>query len=228
MGCSLIYSHNLVPKLDFWTLAKMRMFQTAGLAFMFVPISTVAFSTLPRTSNADASALFTMFRNYFGSLSISAATALVQDRSQVRQAYLTDHTSPLDPGYVLTMRQVEQSLLAQGRAAANTASSATNWLYQQLHAQAAVLAYSDVFMTTAIISFCIVPFCFLMSAKTGSGGGRAGALGPPADLTLAEPGLARASRGSAAIRPPRPRRPAADPAGSRTAPCADGCPCSWE
>ena len=170
MGCSLIYSHYLTPTLDFWSLAKMRAFQTVGLAFMFVPISTIAFATLPRSANADASALFTMSRNYFGSLSISAATAIVQDRSQIRQAHLTDHTSLLDPGYVFTMKQVEQALLSQGHAAATTAQGATNWLYQQLHEQAAVLAYSDVFMVTAILSFLIVPLCLLASSKSGGGG----------------------------------------------------------
>lgn len=171
MGCSLLYSHRLVPDLDFWTLAKMRAFQTTGLAFMFVPISTIAFATLPRTANADASALFTMSRNYFGSLSISAATALVQNRSQVHQAYLSDHTSPLDLGYVMTMKRVQQDLLQQGHAAATTAQGATNWLYQQLHTQAAVMAYSDVFLTTAILSFIIVPICFLADSKSAKRGG---------------------------------------------------------
>ena len=173
MGCALIYSHYLVPNLDFWTLTKMRAFQTVGLAFMFVPISTIAFSTLPRSSNADGSALFTMSRNYFGSLSISAATAIVTDRSQVHQAHLTDHTSMLDLGYLSTMRRIEQDLLAQGHAAATTAQGATNYLYQQLHAQAAVLAYSDVFMVTAVLSFILVPICLLAGNKTGGGGGQA-------------------------------------------------------
>jgi len=171
MGCSLVYSHYLVPNIDFKTLTTMRAAQTAGLAFLFVPISTIAFSTLPKTSNADASALFTMFRNYFGSLSISAATALVTERSQVRQAYLVAHTSPLDRGYTMTMNQLQGDFLAQGNPAAGTAQQVTNWLYQQLHAQAAILAYSDVFMITAIMAFMIVPFCFLMSSKTGGGGG---------------------------------------------------------
>ena len=171
MGCSLLYSHRLVPDLDFWTLAKMRAFQTTGLAFMFVPISTIAFATLPRSSNADGSALFTMSRNYFGSLSISAATALVQNRSQVHQAYLTDHTSRLDLGYVMTFNRVQQDLLQQGHAAATTAQGATNWLYQQLHTQAAVMAYSDVFLTTAMLSFILVPICLLASRKAVKGGG---------------------------------------------------------
>ena len=173
MGCSLVYSHDLVPNLDFWTLASMRAAQTTGLAFMFVPISQIAYMTLPRSANADASALFTMFRNYFGSLSISAATALVVDRSQVRQAYLAAHTSPLDPGYGTTLNQLKHDFLAQGHAAASTTGEATGWLYQQLHTQAAVLAYSDVFMTTALVSFAIVPFCFLMSGKKGGAAGLA-------------------------------------------------------
>ena len=171
MGCSLIYSHYLVPNIDFKTLAYMRAAQTVGLGFMFVPISQIAFSTLPKTANADAAALFTMFRNYFGSLAISGATALVTERSQIRQAHLVSHTSLLDRGYTMTMNDLQGAFLARGNPAGGTAQQATNWLYQQLHAQAAILAYSDVFMTTAIISFMIVPFCFLMSSKTGGGGG---------------------------------------------------------
>ena len=173
MGCSLLYSHRLVPNLDFWTMAKMRAFQTAGLAFMFVPISTIAFATLPRTSNADGSALFTMSRNYFGSIAISGATAIVQDRTQVHQAHLSIHTSMLDLGYVSTMQRVQGDLLAQGRAAATTAEAATGWLYQQLHTQAAVLAYSDVFLATAILSFLIVPICLLAGRKSAAQGGAA-------------------------------------------------------
>ncbi len=171
MGCSLIYSHYLVPTIDFKTLAYMRAAQTVGLGFLFVPISTITFSTLPKSANADGAALFTMFRNYFGSLSISAATALVTDRSQIRQAYLTSHTSTLDRGYTMTMNRLQSDFLAQGNPASGTAQQATNWLYQQLHLQAAILAYSDVFMITAIMSFMVIPFCFLFSSKAGSGGG---------------------------------------------------------
>jgi DHA2 family multidrug resistance protein len=40
--------------------------------------------------------------------------------------------------------------------------------------QAAVLGYADVFFYCAIIAFAVVPFCFLLSPKTGgmrAGGG---------------------------------------------------------
>ena len=57
--------------MDFWTLALFRAFQTVGLAFLFVPNSTLSYSTLPRSLNADATALYSMFRNISGSIGIA-------------------------------------------------------------------------------------------------------------------------------------------------------------
>ncbi len=171
MACSLVYSHYLAPNIDFWTLTAMRATQTIGLGFLFVPITTIAFSTLPQSANADAAALFTMFRNYFGSLSISAATALVTERSQVRQAHLAQNTGPLDLGYSMTMNRLQHDFLALGHPPSATDQLATNWLYQQLHTQAAFLAYGDVFMITAIMSLCVVPLCFFLSSGVKEGGG---------------------------------------------------------
>src|SRR5450631_4676799 len=48
-----------------------------------------------------------------------------------------------------------------------------------------------------------------------------------ADFSLSVPGPAPDLQRTAATRIWRPGRPAADPAGSPTAPCAGGSPCSW-
>ena len=78
-----------MPNVTFPHLALMRAAQTAGLAFMFVPISTIAYSILPRELNGDAAALYTMFRNVVGSIGISTATALITTRTQVRRSLLS-------------------------------------------------------------------------------------------------------------------------------------------
>ena len=94
MGLAFIFSSMLVAYIDFRTLVLMRALQTAGLAFLFVPISTVAFSTLPRELNGDATALYAMFRNVFGSIGISLASAMIIERTQVHQSYLAQWASP--------------------------------------------------------------------------------------------------------------------------------------
>ncbi len=63
LGCAALYAHRLTPDLDVRTMATWRAFQTVGLAFLFVPNSTLSYSSLPRSLNADAAALYAIFRN---------------------------------------------------------------------------------------------------------------------------------------------------------------------
>jgi DHA2 family multidrug resistance protein len=169
MGCSLVYSSGLVPQIDFRTLVMMRSAQTAGLAFLFVPISTVAYLTLSRDLRGDGAALFSMFRNVFGSIGISASTALVEQRSQVQQSYLSQWFSPFHQPYNALLAQTQRALTALGHAPGAARSMAVAHVYRSFTEQVAVLAYSDVFFYFAILAFCVVPFCFFLSGKTASG-----------------------------------------------------------
>ncbi len=163
MGFSMLYSANLVPDITFGRLASMRMFQTVGLAFMFVPISTIAYSSLPRDLNGDAAALYTMFRNVAGSIGISISTALITARTQTRQAYLSQNLTPLNPNYSRLLAQDERTLRAMGRAARTTHDTALGLVNSALHTQAQVLAFTDVFHYCAVAAFAIVPLTFLFS-----------------------------------------------------------------
>jgi DHA2 family multidrug resistance protein len=163
MGFALIFSSRLVPDITFTRLALMRAFQTCGLAFMFVPISTIAYSSLPRELNGDAAALYTMFRNVFGSIGISTATALITDRTQVRQSYLSQWMTPLNQPYNQLIQQDQATLLSTGHAASTTQATATGLVYQTFLTQASVLAYSDVFMFCAVGAFCMLPLMMLFS-----------------------------------------------------------------
>jgi DHA2 family multidrug resistance protein len=170
MGFSLLFSARLVPDITFLRLAEMRGFQTLGLAFMFAPISTIAYSTLPRELNGDAAAIYTMFRNVFGSIGISTATSLITSRTQVREAYLSTWMTPLNQPYNTLIQQDQATLLSMGHPASTTLSTATGLVYQTFRTQASVLAYTDVFMYCAIGAFCLVPLAFLFSNfKAGQG-----------------------------------------------------------
>jgi DHA2 family multidrug resistance protein len=170
MGFSLLFSATLVPNMTFLRLAEMRGFQTLGLAFMFAPISVIAYSTLPRELNGDAAAIYTMFRNVFGSVGISLSTSLITSRTQVHEAYLSSWMTPLNQPYDTLIQQDRATLLAMGHPASTTLSTATGLVYQTFRTQASVLAYTDVFMYCAVASFCLVPLAFMFSSfKAGQG-----------------------------------------------------------
>lgn len=173
MGGALLFSSTIVLNIDFRTLVMMRTLQSAALAFLFVPISTVTYMTLPRRLNGDGAALFSMFRNVFGSIGISLSTAQITQRSQVHQTYLSQWASPFHQPYETLIATYEHSLRAMGRAGAAAHDVAVGRVYQAFRAQVTVLAYSDVFFYCAIIAFMVAPFCLLLSPKIG--GARGGA-----------------------------------------------------
>jgi DHA2 family multidrug resistance protein len=168
LGCALMYSSRLTPTVDFTTLATMRMAQTFGLAFLFVPNSTITYSTLPRELNSDGSSLYVMLRNLSGSVGISLSTAMITQKTQSEQAHLVQYMSPGWQPYNDTLNTIQQSLRAMGQSVAQAQHNAVNLMFTTLMQQASIKAYSDVFEICAVAAFCIVPITFLFS-KTKAG-----------------------------------------------------------
>ena len=114
-GISLLYSARITPGIDFKNLMIIRASQTVPLGFLFVPISTIAYLTLPQRFRSDGSALFSMSRNVFGAIGISLAQACATERTQAVQAHLSRYMTPLQEGYNSYIQASEQALLMLGR-----------------------------------------------------------------------------------------------------------------
>jgi MFS transporter, DHA2 family, multidrug resistance protein len=166
---ALVYSAGLNAQIDFRTLTLMRMSQQAVLAFMFVPISTIAYSTMPHEMERDATSLFTMFRNVSGSIGISAATAFVTRHEQINQAYLSRHLTPDEQPFQVLQQHTMQTLQNMGVAPAQLAEVTGNVINHTMHVQSAILAYSDVFRFTALCALALVPLTLLFSSSKSGG-----------------------------------------------------------
>ncbi len=161
LGLALAYATDMTPSMSFWDLALLRLTQTCGLAFLFVPNSTLSYANIPRELNTDASALYVMLRNVAGSVGIAFATAMIVDRSQVHRAYLSEHLNPLNPNYNALLARTGSALRGLGAAPQTVTQTANGMLNHMLNTQAAILAYTDVFAWTSLAAFCVVPLAFL-------------------------------------------------------------------
>ncbi|WP_338562456.1 DHA2 family efflux MFS transporter permease subunit [Erwinia sp. E_sp_B04_7] len=166
---SFIYSATLTPDVDFTTLVLMRSAQTIGLGFLFVPLTTIAFVTIPQRLNADAAALFTMCRNVAGSVGISLSTAMITERQQVHSASMVHNMSPLNEPFNLTVERWAQGVRDFTTAVGDPVTIATGQLYKEMIAQARILAYVDVFMGLSIVALILIPFCLLLSPIKSEG-----------------------------------------------------------
>jgi DHA2 family multidrug resistance protein len=170
LGFAFLYSSGLAQTIDFQTLVGMRLFQTSALAFLFVPISTVAYLTLPRERNGDGVALFSMFRNVFGSVGISLSTASVTESAQRHQNFLAEYASPFHQPFNTLVATYQNALVSAGQTAHAAHDMAIGRVYQTMRTQAAILSYSDTFVYCAIAAFAVVPLTFLMTSRKSLGG----------------------------------------------------------
>jgi DHA2 family multidrug resistance protein len=136
-GLGMFYTMGLTPQTDFKTFIGMRISQVMGLPFLFVPISTLAFSNVPRNKSNKASALYSLFRNLGGSIGIALGITHVSRLQQTHQAYLSQHLYPGNIGY--------DRLIENAQHYFGNTSAAIGHMYQTLITQSAILAYVDAF-----------------------------------------------------------------------------------
>lgn len=172
LAASMLYSAQLTPTVDFQTLVLMRIAQTVGIAFLFAPISAAATAPLGPTESNDGAALLTMSRNLGGSIGISVSTTLLSNRTQERQAYLSENLSNFSQPYRDLVAERTQALINLGHTAAEAQQMAVGSIYQTLQQQAAVLAYIDVFRYCAVAALIAMIASFLLRGghvKLGAG-----------------------------------------------------------
>jgi DHA2 family multidrug resistance protein len=171
LASSLFYSSHLIPQENFATMVTLRASQTAALSLLFVPISSIAYATLPKEQEGDAAALFSMARNVFGGIGISISTAMITESSQSSQQTLVGYLNPSYQPYNVLVHQIEQAAIGTGASATGAMQVAVGQVYQILQTQVAVLAYNRVFILTGILALLMIPTALLMSnIKTKAGG----------------------------------------------------------
>jgi len=161
-------------EVDFRTLVIARIVQGFGLAFVFVPINTIAYANvLPRDRNA-ASSLMSIARNIGGSIGIGATTAMLARATQTNQNLLVAHLAPHEPAYRAALEALTQRLTTAGGTAiggdpehAELAAQAV--LASVLDAQARMLAFAQQFAFLAVAFLALVPVVLLMRKRAPGG-----------------------------------------------------------
>ena len=165
-GLYLMSKFNLM--VDYRTAVWSRVVQSAGMAFLFVPISVAAFRYIAKERTNYATGLFNLARNIGGSSGIAAVTTLLARRSQFHQQVLTSHLTPYDLPYRTALAGAARVLEAHGSSPPDAAHQAQGLIYGTVVRQAGMLAFADAFWLMAVLFVAIVPLMFLMR-KTGTG-----------------------------------------------------------
>ncbi len=154
-------ARTIYPGIDFSTAVWLRVFQSVGFAFLFVPINTVVYSDVPVGKNNAVSGIVNLSRNMGGDIGIALVTTLIARRSQFHQATLTAGLDPGNPALARRLAGFAQALERAGSSSAEAARRAYGAVYRQLLQQAQTLAYLDAFFLLGCFTAAMVPLVFL-------------------------------------------------------------------
>jgi DHA2 family multidrug resistance protein len=166
---------NLDLDVSYSYVAWLRVFQASGLAFLFVPISTISFAAVPPGKNNDASGLTNLARNIGGSVGTAFLVTVLARRAQYHQLRLGDHLTQTTSSLQNEMALMGRYLHDRGGMAYSAMqgrSMAQGTVLRQLVIQSTLLSYLDVIKCFAIAMGIMVPIVFFMrKVKGGRGGG---------------------------------------------------------
>lgn len=167
-GIMSLYFGNLTLDISPWTLLVPIVVTGFALSFVFVPITTQAYSTLRNDQIGNASGIFNLVRNIGGSIGISIAQTLLVRRSDAHQVDIVGYVSQTQYWFEERLSALT-GYLTQHTAAPNAAGAAAGTLYQQLGRQALLWAFVDVFRWMSLICFaCVVLVWFFKKARPGA------------------------------------------------------------
>src|SRR5580658_9795797 len=173
LSFSLFNMTNFDLGIDFHTVAMARVLQAAGMAFLFVPINTAAYASLPRDKNNAASGLMNLARNIGGSVGISLVTTGLARRAQFHQSRLSESLSASNPQFESTLRGMTGVFSGGGTGSGFGGGSAQQHAYAMLQAnvirQSTMMAYIDNFWVLGVAIACLIPCVFMI--KKGKPGG---------------------------------------------------------
>ena len=163
-------SRHLTLGMDFGTIERLRIYQTMGLAFIFIPSNVLSYVNIPREKNNQISSMINFVRNIGGSVGIALVSTFVTRTTQQRQSYLSANTQNGNPQF----RQMADGIAATLRSHGVSPTAAMHQAYARIavlmQQQAASLAYTDMISTMAIAVICLVPLVFLMKRPPASQG----------------------------------------------------------
>ena len=88
--------------------------QGAGMALLFVPLTTVAMAEIERERLGYATSLFNLMRNIGGSVGIAITSTILQRQRQITATQLGEHVTIYDPTTQSMLEQIRAGLMAAG------------------------------------------------------------------------------------------------------------------
>jgi DHA2 family multidrug resistance protein len=155
MSGSLFFMTGWTDQTGVPEIVVISIIQGFGLGLVFVPLSTVAFLTLPNHLRTDGTSMLTLLRNVASSIGISVVIAQLTEGSRRTYAILSEHINPFN--HALQMPDV-RGMIDLGSDAGRAMADAMVGMQSQ------IIAFSLDYQLVMIVTLCAIPLAIMIGS----------------------------------------------------------------
>jgi DHA2 family multidrug resistance protein len=153
---SLFYMTGWTDQTGVQEIVTLSIVQGFGFGLVFVPLSTVAFLTLPNHLRTDGTSMLTLMRNVASSIGISVVIAQLTEGSRRTYAILSEHVNPFNHAMQMPdVRGMIDMSTDKGRAMADAMVSL----------QAQMIAFAQDYQMVMIFTLCAIPLAIMIGSS---------------------------------------------------------------
>lgn len=131
--------------------------QGFGMGMIFIPLSTLAYETLPKSQTSQAAGIYNVARTLGSSVGISIAMTVLSRSNHMSQVGLSAHITPNNPE--VTRWLANQNLTLNSPTAIQT-------LTDEVNRQALMVAFTDTFSVVMLSFIVLMPLLMLIKRRS--------------------------------------------------------------
>ena len=157
--------------ISFSSAAWLKVAQSAGIGFLFVPITLAGYIGVAPEKSNNVAGIINFMRNIGSSVGTSMVTTLLARRTQFHQSVLAYHTTRYDPAFRDAVNGLARQLAHSGATPPDARVQALARVYGSVQLQAQTLSYLDTFMVLAIGAAVMFVLAFAVRRNDPAAGG---------------------------------------------------------
>jgi len=142
----------------FWPQLEMGL----SLGLVFVPLTTITMSLIPKETMGNATSLFNLVRNLGGSIGISAVNTMELRLQQTNTNVLGVHVNPFSASARAMMNMMKQAMVSRGGDPVAAAHQARAMIFGLVEREASMISYNTIFKALGVMFMALLPFILLM------------------------------------------------------------------
>ena len=147
---------------DFDSLLWPRIYLGFGMGLLFIPLTTLTLSSIPKPQMGNATSIYNLLRNLGGSIGVAFSTTMFARRAQVHQSRMTEHLTAMDEGLRAAVAKGQALLPSRGVPDAVAGNATLRRIYGQVVRQATMMGFNDAFFILSVLMACVLPLLLFL------------------------------------------------------------------